>query len=124
MKHDRQGYADIQTIPDKNDCSVRAVAAAGRLPYEEVHELFARFGRKARHKTKSWISGKVIHSLFPAAKYKRVDGVALTRFVEEHDKGHYVVCTSGHMFAVCDGLVVDWYPKPRRRVKYCWKLCN
>jgi hypothetical protein len=124
MKHDRASYADQSgDMPEHNDCAVRAFAIASCLDYKTAHALFAKHGRKPRRGTFLYVTANVVREQFPYSIFARLDSPPMLKdFVHSHPQGHYMVWVSGHFLAVCDGVILDWFIKPQRRVKGFWRL--
>jgi len=116
----------VDTMPgENNDCTVRALANAAGLPYEEAHAHMAKFGRKKKHgmhlidKTRALESkGFVIKGIYgttntatfarrrlPDAKVEK--GTTLKKLLKQLAKGRFVVSYKGHALAVVDGKVID-----------------
>ena len=120
MKHTRDVYATASG--DRNDCSVRSLATAACLPYDDAHAAFAKHGRKSGRKTPTSVTAKVVKDFFPHAQSVK-GGITLNRFVAAYPVGHFVVHVRGHALAVCDGVVHDWKPGQRRQVRWAWRIC-
>tara|TARA_R110001632_G_scaffold85301_1_gene187347 strand:+ start:1378 stop:2112 length:735 start_codon:yes stop_codon:yes gene_type:complete len=90
---------------ERNDCAVRAVAAATGESYENTHKLFKKFGRKDNAGTRlsqidatiKTINKKEIKKSYPRKTLKRVLSVTKT--------GSYVVLVRGHAFSIVNGIV-------------------
>lgn len=107
----REEYA-TGGVGNKKDCSVRALAVAACISYDEAHEAFRKHGRLTDAPTFYNVSHATYKSLFPEAGWRSY-GMSLSRFLRSHDRGHYVLHTRTHAFAVCDGVVHDWTFRPR-----------
>lgn len=119
VNHDRTSYSEPRG--ERRDCSVRAYSVVACVSYDEAHALFERHGRKSNRGTPYKVTKEVMAEQFPQAKWSR-SGITLGRFIESHPKGHYLIHVRGHALAVCDGTLHDWFPKPRRRVKWYWEV--
>lgn len=116
----------VDTIPGEcNDCTVRALANAAGLPYEEAYAHMAKFGRKKKRgmhlvdKTKALeAKGFVIKGIygttktatwarrrFPEAQVEK--GTTLKKLLKQLAKGRFVVSYTGHAMAVVDGKIID-----------------
>ena len=111
----------------RNDCSVRALANAGGIPYETSEAIHARNGRK--HNAGATIetvtkaygeAGFELQGVYGDTKqawywrnlmltnYKQhLKGTTLAKFVQQNNKGKYICLVRGHAFAVVDGAVID-----------------
>lgn len=111
----------------KNDCTVRALAIARRIDYDEAYEILAAAGRQCSKGIvfKDWIelqpwADKIP---FPAIKgEKRMNPVEFTR---RFPIGTYICKVSKHVFAVVDGVVHDTTQIRSNRCIYtAWKISS
>lgn len=101
-------------IDEHNDCAVRAASLAANVPYQDVHKLFEAKGR-IRHRGTKWETlrqavtelGGTLATQAMAVRYS-VQRQTLAAWLRDHPRGRYLVCRSGHAFAVIDGVVHDW----------------
>lgn len=111
---------------EKNDCSVKALAIACNMSYEEAHALCARHGRKPRRgmKTKQIIeavaeAGYVLERIIPQQFIQQYPGVhkGLKCITTHHPvrfpnvwahKATYLAFQTSHVLAIVDGKVQDW----------------
>lgn len=123
IKHERETYATGGS-DESNDCSVRAFAVAACVDYYVAHDIFAKAGRRPRHKTAGWITESVMVRYFPNVHqvYAYDRRMTIKRFVELYPKGHYLVHVRGHALAVCDGVTHNWTNRPRQIVRRFWQL--
>lgn len=120
-RYSRETYTGFSTGNERNDCSVRAAAVAGNLPYSDVLAAFAKHGRRPRRGTKLYVSIAAMRDLFNAGRVP-IAPITLAEFVRRFPKGRYVVHVRSHALAVVDGVIHDWNPAPRRRVRCYWKV--
>ena len=118
--------ATIRTVSrETNDCTVRALAVAANIPYDQAHALMAKHGRKFRqgtmHKTqlKAYTeAGGELRAIFGSdkgARYRALqspdvpvtDGITLKTLLEKIPMGRFVVIVKGHAFAVVNRKVAD-----------------
>lgn len=110
-----------------NDCSVRALANAGGIPYETSEAIHARNGRKhnkgvtvetlAKTYAEAGFELKGIYGHTKESFYWRYilktnvkqdrEGTTLAKFVQQNNKGTYICLVCGHAFAVVDGAIID-----------------
>ena len=120
MKHVKGTYASQGTgFSEKRDCSVRAAATASGLPYEQVHAVFTKHGRKPKRGTPTAVSIDAHKEMFKSEP-QRGERVTVAEFVRRNPIGRYVLHVRGHALAVVDGAVHDWSYGPRRRVRRYW----
>ena len=129
-----------RNLHERNDCSVRAIAAASGQSYDYVHGLFAAAGRKTGKGTRTSITNCVVAQLglkledvpsqhfldrYPPAHRKALRNVTThhaDRFPAAWADGHtYVLFTTGHMLAVVNGVNHDWTRGNALRVK---RICR
>jgi hypothetical protein len=107
------GRAGSKRPRQRNDCTVRALASAASVPYDEAYDALAAGGRKAGRgfdfrgwaKTGACDRWRLVWTACPAVKGQmRVTPVT---FALAHPEGRYVLCTAKHVLAVVDGVVID-----------------
>lgn len=106
---------------ERNDCSVRAYAVAACVSYESAHQLYTKHGRLPGKRTRYMTTTLVLRETFPNAT-SLSPYISLNRFVAMNPKGHFILHTKSHAFALCDGIVHDWGNHPRYRILEAWKL--
>jgi len=111
---------------ERNDCTVRALALAAKIPYAEAHSHLKAHGRKAgkgvMHKPLVAAYDKYVGEHHRTSVYKR-DLPTVAAFITAHPVGTFIVNVRGHVFALIDGLQHDLCPalaKPRCRVMGYW----
>lgn len=111
----------------RNDCSVRALANAGNIPYATAEAMHKRNGRtqdkgvtpQTLYKTyaeagfelqgvygntkQAWF----LRNIFKTNDLQDKQGTTLAKFVQQHKQGTYICVVRGHAFAVVDGAIVD-----------------
>jgi hypothetical protein len=106
---------------ESRDCTVRAVAAAFNLPYDEAHARLAELGRKPR-KGFDFRIGKV-QSLGKIECRPDLCCLRIESLWPSLEKGRFIVKVPHHVFAVVDGVAHDLFaPKPRQRVKMVYEV--
>jgi len=138
---------------EKNDCFVRALAAATEVDYDTTHEVVKNvFNRKSKKGTENIdivtqmlnaekeglqigdfnFNVKVLGKAHTKNTYKLygeyVDRKKTVKsFIQDHPKGNYVVTVSKHAFAVKDGKLVDNKGeefRPTRKVDGAYKIMS
>lgn len=103
------GRASSKRPKQTNDCTVRALALARGIPYDEAYNLLAKAGRpcSAGFRIQEWLDTKPwAHKLsFPAVAGERRMNPA--SFVTQFPKGIYICRVAKHVFTVRDGVVFD-----------------
>ena len=126
-------YSSLPTIHgDHNDCAVRSFSLVLDRPYNEVHSVCEKHGRKfacgtngvtQRAVAKEYgmieVDWKELRALSPSASYPTV-----LQFLKAFPKGRYYVCRDGHAFAIIDGVIHDWVRGTgiRSRIIRCFKV--
>lgn len=100
---------------EQNDCSVRSIANAKNITYEQAHNLLKSLGRKDGCTTSDrnvaigcvTLGGKL--KLFQADYQEQYQVVAKTlkRYLPYLQTGVFVVIMSNHTFAMIDGAIID-----------------
>ena len=116
------------------DCTVRALAIAGRLDYDTAWSIMARSGRLPNG-TGNMLSGLVEahtqgHIRFEHIEpnYLRFDRWTLAQFAKQNPRGRYIVRIKGgrgfnHVLALVDGVVCDKQSQHgRHQVKAAWRI--
>lgn len=110
---------------EKNDCTVRALANAKDIPYEEAHFTLHKYGRRDRrgaivsvsHKAYTMqgftcigIYGRTLRARamgFVGSDTPRNRGITLGKLLPKLSEGRYIVMITGHALAVINGQVID-----------------
>lgn len=108
-----------------NDCTVRTLALARGLAYDEAYDLLRAEGRRCRKgfHLGVWLERQpwARRIAFPAIKGQA--RMNPSRFCQEHPKGTFVCRVAKHVFAVIDGVVHDTDPSPDGRCIYtAWEI--
>lgn len=131
---------------DRNYCTVTALSATFYISADQAHEYAAKTwgrvkGQGVRTITmlKSFpmaegysqakeVLGKEVIRVKAEHDYKQPDGSIKTRamnlstFAKKHPTGTFYVLVDGHALAIINGEIVDHTDKPKRRVKYAWRI--
>lgn len=135
---------------DNNCCTVLAVMNAFDMTFEDAQEymrlncgrkknkgiLFDKvfpespLGKKCEvieFKGKHVNGCKYVLAEMPNGVYDTVESkpkqnITLGKFCKEYNKGTYIVLVRGHALAVKDGVVYDHSEKPRRQVRFAYKV--
>lgn len=111
---------------ETKDCTVRALACAKGISYDEAHAHMKAHGRVERH----GVMPNKIKGIYEAAGFKlvsicgttrnamwlrgcfpevkRLPGISLKKLLPSLSKGRYILGMRGHVFAVVDGVVMDY----------------
>lgn len=112
---------------ERNDCAVKALAIAASKPYEEVHSVFKKHGRRNRRGTPLHIIFRAAREYSPNVEYKPIrkpcGGKYTARTIGQAlPKGNYIIHYNGHVAAMVDGMVEDWTDGRCHRVLAVIKL--
>ncbi len=145
----RQGSSEVyaahltqgRDMGERNDCAVRAVAAATGRPYDEVHAMFKAEGRRDGARTFCNITWAVLKQLgFKAEIRNPRDTIAqypgsharVLRSVTTHHPDRfnkvwangktYLLFTPGHVLAVVNGVNHDWTRGRALRVERMYEV--
>ncbi len=111
---------------ETNDCTVKAVAIAGKIPYETAHELMQLSGRKSREGSFPGIvslafrrMGAKEERVCTMALQKKNNGVGLTanniaRLLNKQRS--YIAYTIDHVLTIRNGKVEDWTAGRRHKI--------
>lgn len=108
---------------ESGDCTVKALAIAGQMPYKKAHAHLKSYGRM-KHKGMS-LGGVQIAYKGAGLELTPVDTEAKTinQFEQMADKTKvYLVLTRGHIVAVRHGVVQDWTKGRRHQPKLVWEV--
>lgn len=94
-------------LRQRADCTIKALAAAAAIPYEQAHAIAEEAGRRRGRVFKSSV-------LIEAAKdagfnFRKIRGTGMTinRFTKKYPQGRFYARKKGHAFAIVDGVVSD-----------------
>jgi hypothetical protein len=115
---------DSNSLDEKNDCAVKAVAIVANHPYKYTHRLFAAAGRKSKRATSFYITQKVLKSLGCHIKRTTRFNARTVRTLERQlpTKGRFLIRTKDHILAVIDGKIIDWTKGRLHRVCYIYEV--
>ncbi len=113
-------------IVDRHNCTIVAIAVAGRISYKLAYSLGVAVGRR---RGTGFSSGCIIHEARRIGIRSRIvrlpkpGRITVERFVELHPKGRFYVCATGHALALIDGVIHDQIiVNPRSRVRLAWHV--
>lgn len=97
----------------KNDCTVRALALATNISYDEAYEICAEAGRKCGQGLlmKQFLPTVIVNGYrfkwYPLQAVKGEMRVTPVTFAINHPAGKYILKTAKHVLACIDGVVMD-----------------
>ena len=112
---------------DNNYCSVIATATVCKLSYRRAYKKLERVGRE--HGRGTFMIYEVVRRQgYDLQLLEDVRGMTVSKFVELHPRGTYLLHTHAHVIAIVDGVINDHSDetrqgyKSRRRIKHCHKV--
>lgn len=108
-----------------NDCTVRALAIARELPYDEAYDTLAAAGRKCARgfHFAPWATRQPYFRKHAFQAVKGQSRMNVAKFCETHPQGRWVVRTAKHVLAVVDGVAHDIFESdPNRCVYTAWEV--
>lgn len=127
------GRSESKRPKQSNDCTVRALALACDIDYDDAYDYLTEQGRKCskgfflnKHldklaKTNIPIFGYKLSTIsFPAIKNR--ERMFVAAFPIFYPKGRYIIRQAKHMAAVIEGFVKDVNFNSRRCVYKAWKF--
>jgi hypothetical protein len=121
------GRAASDRPRQKNDCTVRALALARGIPYDEAYDILKAAGRKCSRgfAFPDWLNSQAwaVKMPFPAVKGRRRMNPAT--FTKAYPTGVFICRVAKHVFAVIDGVVLDTAENsPDRCIYTAWRIDN
>jgi hypothetical protein len=131
---------------DKNYCTVTALAATFGMSYDKAYSFASLEWSRKKGRGVATITmlgsfpqavgkdyaKKVLSQEVERVKaehdYKQPDGSIKTRdmnlstFTKKYPRGKYYILVKGHALAIINGEIVDHTDKPKRRIRYAWKV--
>ena len=119
------GRATSMRPRQANDCSVRALALARGLSYDDAYETLKAAGRSCSTKFRmtAWLEDQpwARGATFPASKGQR--RMNPERFCADFHEGAWICKTAKHVFVIRDGVVFDESPVGASRCIYrAWRV--
>jgi len=131
---------------DSNYCTVSALSATFGMSYDKAYDFASKEWSRKKGKgvatitmlgsfpqavgkdyTKKVLSQEV-ERVRATQDYKQPDGSIKTRdmnlstFTKKYPRGKYYILVKGHALAIINGEIVDHTDKPKRRIRYAWKV--
>lgn len=104
-----------QGTPVFNDCVVRAVAIAARLPYDVVYNTLEGFGLLTG--TGVNVGSRVFKDWLTHLGFVRISSITEMRFIPH---GRVIAFTPGHYTAIIDGVINDVRDESNDIVMHYW----
>jgi len=109
----------------KNDCTVRALALARGLTYDEAYDTLKAAGRGCgeRFDLGRWLDGQAWVTKIPFPAVKGQPRMNPVEFRRRYPAGTFIVRVAKHVFVVRSGEVIDDTPVRGDRCIYtAWKV--
>lgn len=131
---------------DTNYCTVTALSATLGISFDTAYDFASKEWNRSRGRGvgtltllgsfpqavgkdySKMILDSVVTRVVAEQDYKQPDGSIKTRdmnlstFSKKYPKGKYYILVKGHALAVINGEIVDHTDKPKRRVRFAWKV--
>lgn len=111
---------------ERADCTVRAIAIAAGMAYQEAHDLLEAGGRRhgRRFHFGRWLAmQEKIGAYKWSVVYHRIGAKSVGSLCKKQPEGRYIVSVRSHVFAFVDGAIQDTNPvRPGTRIKNVFKL--
>lgn len=121
------GRSTSRRSRQRNDCTVRALATARNMAYDEAYDTLAAAGRKCGRGFEfgKWIADNAWAKKLSFPAKKGEPRMNLAAFAEAHCCGTYIVKMAKHVAVVRDGVVYDDFENaPDRCVYTAWQITN
>lgn len=90
---------------ESNDCTVRAITVAFKMPYCDTHRMLAKWGRVQRRGIYLSQFMKQTPVINEQKHIHKTCFMTILSFVKKFPKGTYLCRKSRHAFAIIDGIV-------------------
>lgn len=119
------GRSESRRPRQKNDCTVRALALALELRYDDAYDWLKSAGRACgeRFDLGRWLDGQDWATKIPFPAVKGQPRMNPVEFCRLYPVGTFVCRVAKHVFTVIDGVVIDDTPVRADRCVYtAWKI--
>jgi hypothetical protein len=109
----------------KNDCTVRAIALARNMPYDEAYDMLAEAGRKCAKgfDIMTWLDQHEWATKIPFPAKKGESRMNPVEFAKQFPNGTYICRVAKHVYCVVDGVVFDTHrSRPNRCIYTAWRI--
>jgi hypothetical protein len=113
---------------ESNDCSVKAVSIACRVPYNKAHDALKAEGRQTRRGARpTQILRSVealgcVHEGIINPRQPNGSRYTMSTIGKLCKRGYWMALVNGHIAAVVNGQVEDWTEGRRHQVLAVWKV--
>lgn len=115
IKPTHKGVTAPSRYQEQNDCSVRSIANAKNITYEEAHNLLKSLGREDGSTTSDRNVAIACVKLGAKLKLFQIDYIeqyqvvakTLKRYLPYLQTGKFVAIMSNHTFCLIDGCIID-----------------
>jgi len=95
---------------ETNDCAVKALVNALKMPYDEAHSRLKAFGRKDRQGTRFFKF--FLQTKLPEYDLEVIDfNMTIFRFMQNKPIGTYIIGCRDHTFCIENGIIKDTFLK-------------
>ena len=129
---------------DSNYCTVSALSATFEVPFDQAYSYASVLWNRKRGKGVRTVTmlktfpgvvadttsvlKQMVTRVGTTQDYKQPNGSIKTRamnlstFCKRYPRGRYYILVQGHALSIIDGEIVDHTDKPKRRIRYAWKI--
>lgn len=119
------GRAASHRPRQKNDCTVRVLAIARDLSYDDAYGILAAAGRKCRQgfRLSNWLALQPWARKIPFPAVKGRSRMNPATFTTQFPAGIYICKVAKHVFVVRNGIVFDDFENiPNRCIYTAWAI--
>jgi len=119
---------DADRLGEHNDCAVKAVALTCRVPYGVAHVTLKQLGRSNGRGTPIFMTEEAIEKLgYEMVELKRNRQPGGSRYTpktigERLKRGYWLCRVRHHIFAVVNGMVLDWTDGRQHRIERIYRV--
>lgn len=129
MKHEKYLLmkSESDRLGERNDCTVKAIAIAGRVPYKVAHKALARNGRRKRCGARNDVFFNAITDIgcyYSVIRPRQPNGSRYTAKTigKAYPRGYFIVQYYDHVAAMVNGEIADWTDERKHRVKALYRI--
>jgi hypothetical protein len=117
---ENDGGMENSSIRDTNYCTIRSIAIAFKIPFEEAYLIGKEAGRKHGQGFYLCILMNFLKRNTRYNNFKRVklnpNGITIRRFLENNPIGKFICGRRGHAFSIIHGEIQDLADNTERQI--------
>jgi hypothetical protein len=119
------GGRGSSNIPERRDCTIRALAVSAGITYEKAHAIGKEAGRKNKCGFDPRKLLKVAKRHGIQSRKLRYKRITIQKFIKTHPDGRYYVGTNRHAFCIINGTIYDTgLNRPLQRLEEIYLISN